>query len=78
MGVVNDRWRLKEETNLQNLHNPLKPNELSHTYQLQAFSECVLKIIFLISQPTKTYVVGTQKNRLNEAVLLSTQNICLN
>ena len=23
---------------------------------------------------TKTYVVGTQKNRLNETVLLSTQN----
>ena len=27
---------------------------------------------------TKTYVVGTQKNHLNETVLLSTQNICLN
>ena len=27
---------------------------------------------------TKTYVVGTQKNRLNETVLLRTQNICLN
>ena len=25
---------------------------------------------------TKTYVVGTQKNRLNEAVLLGTQNKC--
>ena len=25
---------------------------------------------------TKTYVVGTQKNCLNETVLLSTQNIC--
>ena len=25
---------------------------------------------------TKTYVVGTQQNRLNETVLLSTQNIC--
>ena len=24
----------------------------------------------------KTYVVGTQNNRLNETVLLSTQNIC--
>ena len=29
---------------------------------------------FLISQPT--YVVGTQKNRLNEMFLLSTQHIC--
>ena len=27
---------------------------------------------------TKTYIVGTQKNRLEETVLLSTQNICLN
>ena len=27
---------------------------------------------------SKTYVVGTQKNRLNETVLLSTLNICLN
>ena len=33
------------------------------------------KFIFLISQP-KTYVVGPQKNRLNETVLLSTQKIC--
>ena len=30
--------------------------------------------LFLI----QTYVVGTQKNRLNEMVLLSTQNICFN
>ena len=34
------------------------------------------KISFLISQPK--HVVGTQKNRLNETVLLSTQNICSN
>ena len=27
---------------------------------------------------TKTYVVGTQKNRLNETVILSTDNTCLN
>ena len=32
------------------------------------------KLIFLFS--TKTYVVGTQKNCLNQTVLLSTQNIC--
>ena len=32
--------------------------------------------IFFLS--TKTYVVGTQKNRLYETVLLSTQNTCLN
>ena len=26
---------------------------------------------------TKTYIKGTQNNRLNETVVLSTQNICL-
>ena len=28
------------------------------------------------NQTNKTYVVGTQKNRLDETVLLSTQNTC--
>ena len=32
------------------------------------------KLLFLFLN--QTYVVGTQKNRLNETVLLSTQNIC--
>ena len=27
---------------------------------------------------TEAYIVGTQKNRLNETVLLSTQKTCLN
>ena len=35
---------------------------------------CNRKIICYFS--TKTYVVGTQKNHLNETVLLSTQNTC--
>ena len=34
------------------------------------------KNIFVISQPK--HVMGTQKNRLSETVLLSTQNICGN
>ena len=34
------------------------------------------KLIFLFLN--QTYVVDTQKNRFNETVLLSTQNICLN
>ena len=37
--------------------------------------ECIAKYI-LSYFSTKTYVVGTQKNRLNETVLLSTENIC--
>ena len=38
-------------------------------------NECELKINFLINQ--NMHVVDTQKNRLNETVLLSTQNMCL-
>ena len=36
-----------------------------------------LKIIFSYFS-TKTYVVGTQKIRLDETLLLNTQNVCLN
>ena len=42
----------------------------------QAFSiECVTKKYFSYFS-VKTYVVGTQKNRLSEMVLLSRQNMC--
>ena len=37
---------------------------------------CIWKLFFLLLN--QTYVVGTQKKRLNETVLLSTQNIWLN
>ena len=42
---------------------------------IHASSKCYT--FFFIFQP-KTYVVGTQKNNLNEPVLLSIHNICLN
>ena len=53
---------------------------MSHNYQKSPCIRTLVKsaqqkkTIFYFS--TKTYVVGTQKNRLNETVLLSTQNIC--
>ena len=37
------------------------------------FQECVTENLFSYFS-YKTYVLGTQKNRLNETVLLSTQN----
>ena len=43
--------------------------------QARASVRCVPKKLFSYFS-IKTYVVGTQKNRLNETVLLSTQNIC--
>ena len=46
-------------------------------YGTQAFSQNK-SINFFPYFSTKTYVMGTQKNRLNETVLLSTQTICLN
>ena len=39
-------------------------------------SDSLLELFSYFS--TIIYVVGTQKNRLNETVLLSTQNTCLN
>ena len=39
--------------------------------------ECVTENYFSYFS-TKTYVVGTQKNRLDETILLSTQNTCFN
>ena len=38
--------------------------------------ECVIENYYFYFS-TNTYVVGTQKNRLNEMVLLSTQNTCM-
>ena len=46
-------------------------------YRSRAPNECVLEIYFLYFS-SKTYVVGTQKNRLQETVHLSTQNTYLN
>ena len=54
----------------------LKDNVLCDLPQASR-KECVLGNCFLYFS-SKTYVVGTQKNRLNETVLLSTQNTCLN
>ena len=42
---------------------------------MQAFS-CVTGKYFFFYFSTKTYVVGAQKNRLIETVLLNTHNIC--
>ena len=46
-------------------------------YILVCFS-CKIVMIFFSYFPAKTYVVGAQKNQLNETVLLSTQNTCFN
>ena len=43
--------------------------------RLQCVIENYISYMYFL---TKTYVVGTQKNRFNETVLLSTQNTCLN
>ena len=42
---------------------------------MSRYKECVIESFFYFS--TKIYVVGTEKNNLNEMVLLSTQKTCL-
>ena len=42
-------------------------------YNIQDFLKKIIIIIFLF--PSQSYVMGTQKNHLNEMVLLSTQNV---
>ena len=44
--------------------------------QVSRYEGMKAKYIFLITS-TKKYSSGTQKNRLDETVLLSPQNICL-
>ena len=50
---------------------------LKNTTDFRPPDKCIQENYFSYYS-TKTYVVGTQKNRLNETVLLSTQNTCLN
>ena len=57
-----------------NLYNCMKCTQYTATPPDQS---AYLKIIFFYFS-SKTYVVGTQKNRLTEMVFLSTQNTVLN
>ena len=52
------------------------PNQLASD-KARPPQECIPENYFSYFS-TKTYVVGTQKNGLDETVLLSTQNISLN
>ena len=54
-----------------------KESNQTNKNNLTGIKNVYFKIIFLISQPEHNYVVGAQKNRLIETVLLSTQNIML-
>ena len=49
--------------------------QMKHLTDSEVVQSALLKISFLISQPK--HIVGTQKYLLNETILLSTQNICL-
>ena len=50
---------------------------LAYTYMIGHLVKSAFQNFFSYFS-TKTYVVGTQKISLNETVLLSTQNKCLN
>ena len=51
-------------------------NSLEHEIFNRALVKSVLTEQSFSYFLTKTYVVGTQKNRLNETTLLSTKNTC--
>ena len=44
-------------------------------YDIRPPDKSVYRIFYFSYFSTKTYVVGTQKNHLDEMVLLSTQNV---
>ena len=50
----------------------------SHGKPLVKLPKAIAKEAQMLSARLLTYVVGTQKNRVHEMVLLSAQNICLN
>ena len=43
---------------------------------INLFLACIIVIIIISYQSVLTCALGTQKNRLNEMVLLSNHNIC--
>ena len=53
------------------------PDQLAFDTHFRPPDEYVIEKYFS-HLSTKTYVVGIQKNSLNETVLLSTKNTCLN
>ena len=62
--------------NILNLTKKFYENDQMGKYQAPQIRVCNFKLFSYFS--TKTYVMSTQKNRLNETVLLSTQNTCFN
>ena len=50
----------------------------SHGKPLAKLLKAIAKEAQMLSARLLTYVMGTQKNRLDETVLLSAQNTCLN
>ena len=70
--------------------SPSEPNDINKTWLIRVsggnssvlqIRVCNRKLFFSISQPQnicKKYLVCTQNNRLDDKVLLSTQNACLN
>ena len=73
----------KLDLRLQNFFHTQQQSMINTTSENLKASKAGLKIRacnwkLLSYFSTKTYVVGTQKNRLDESVLLSTQNTRLN
>ena len=82
-----DQSRLRFQSELEFVQCLANPNYLNCKYMFCTFLGHVCLHIWYVNKNSfcyfrifspKTYVVGTQKNRLNETVLLSTENTCVN
>ena len=63
------------ESTLIKMQHCWKPHATAHMSLFLGLF-CGFKLLIFSYPSVETFVLGIQKNRLNETVLLSTQNIC--
>ena len=74
-------WTCCNSLEYQCQHNPQSLSENTCEFLLHTVAGPQVRARnwkYFFNFPTETYVLGTQKNCLNEMVLLSAQNTCLN
>ena len=74
ISIISPSHQQQKKKKKKKTHKKTTSTPSDKTFWIRAW-ECVTGKYFS-SFSTKTYVVGTQKNRLDETVLLSIQNIC--
>ena len=77
-----DLWPISQGSEFRYWHRAVSLKKICYPHCFNStgsirplVKECVPEILFSYFS-TETYIVGTEKNLLDETVLLSTQNIC--